>query len=152
VDFVYEHKEESRASRKNAKTLGTAHNRGAQVDPRLRQPNSHARRRKPSAAAIPSAAEKGGSRVFPGNCNPSRSHTDEGRAKRSGLAERCGKGGFGSPPPTTVFEIARMPKKAKPSAEARPTVIRRRIKSPISANSGMIRFRRGHLRQVDFRC
>jgi hypothetical protein len=41
-------------------------------------------------------------------------------AKRSGQAERSVEGGFGGSPPTTTIQLARTPKKAKPSAAARP--------------------------------
>jgi hypothetical protein len=73
-----------------------------------------------------SESEKGwGSGVFPDYGNPTRSHAEEGETERSGQAERSGekkKGGFGYPP-TTVIQLASTPKKAKPSAAARPSAV-----------------------------
>jgi hypothetical protein len=53
------------------------------------------RRRKPSAAAMPSAAEKGDSGVSPDYGNPTRTHAEEVQAERSGQAERSEDGRFG---------------------------------------------------------
>jgi hypothetical protein len=45
-----------------------------------------------------SAAEKGGSEAFKDYGNPARTHAEEGRAERSGQAERSGEGGPGISP------------------------------------------------------
>jgi len=50
---------------------------------------------KSSAAARPSAVEKGGLGVSPVYCNPTRTHAEKGQAERRSQAERSGKGKFG---------------------------------------------------------
>jgi hypothetical protein len=46
--------------------------------------------------------------------------------KLSGQAERSGKRGFRGSPPTTAIQLARTPKKTKPSAGARPIAAKKR--------------------------
>jgi hypothetical protein len=53
---------------------------------------------KPSAAARPSASDKGGSGVSPDYDNPARTHAEEDQAERSGESECSGEGGFGGLP------------------------------------------------------
>jgi len=107
---------------------------------------------KPSTVARPSAAEKGGSGVYPDYDSPNRSQAEEGQAERCGQAVLSGNGGLvvfpdydttqharaqkeakrigqaersgerirGKPPSTLIY-LARIPKKAKPSAAAEPS-------------------------------
>ena len=53
---------------------------------------------KPSAAAIPSAVEKGSSGVSPDYGYTTRTRAKKGQAERNGQADRSGKGGLGGVP------------------------------------------------------
>jgi len=83
----------------NRRKPSAAEKGGSEVFPRPRQSNSHARQRRPSRAqrpGRPNAAEKGGSGVSPNYDTTQHAHAQK-KAKRSGEAECCGKGGFESP-------------------------------------------------------
>jgi hypothetical protein len=93
---------------------------------------------KPIVATGPSAAEKECTGVSPNYCSLASTHAGEGQAERSGQAERNGEGGFGGLKakrsgqaecsgegrsgdlPAATIQLARTPKKAKPSAAAGP--------------------------------
>jgi hypothetical protein len=117
----YDNPTRTHAEKGQAERSGQAGRRGqggVQGSPRLRQPTSHARRRRPSgqaelptttqhstptrkrkpcAAARPSAAEKGGSGVSLDYDTTQHAHARK-KAKRSGQAERSGEGGSGVSP------------------------------------------------------
>jgi hypothetical protein len=85
------------------------------------QHNTPTNRRKPSAA------EKGGSEVSHDHGNPTRTHAKEGQAERSGQAGRTQRRReVRGSPPTTAIQLARTPKKTKPSVTARPNAAEKR--------------------------
>ena len=73
---------------------------------------------KPSAAAMPSAVEKGISGVSPDYGYTTRTHAKKGQAERNGQADRSGKGGLGGGPPTTT-QHSTTTCRIKPSAVAK---------------------------------
>ena len=77
---------------------------------------------KPSTAARPSAAEKEGPGVST-FCNIAQHAHAQRKAKRNGQArQNAAENGVQGLSPTGAIQLARTPKKAKPSAAARPSV------------------------------
>ena len=92
--------------------------------PRLRQYSSHAHRRRLSRAQQPGRAQRrrgvrGSARLRQYNFT----HAEEGQAERSSKSERSGKRGPGVFPDYNTTQLTRTPKKAKPSAAARPSAV-----------------------------
>ena len=90
---TFSHAEEGQAERRGQAERSGEGGSG-ESPPTTTQHSAPTRRRRPSAASRPIAAEKGGSGVSPdyGNfdSNPTRTHAEEGQAERSGQAELSG--------------------------------------------------------------
>ena len=91
--------------------------------PRLRQSNSHARRRWPSRAQRLGRAQR--RRGFGGlprlRHNKVRPRAEKNQAQRPFRAQR--RRGVRRPPPTTAVHLARTPKEARQSTAARPSAL-----------------------------
>jgi hypothetical protein len=87
--------------------------------PRLRQSNTHARRRRPNIAQRPDRAPR--RRGVRGSLPTTTQQSKPTRRREPSATARPSAAGMGVrvPPPTTGIQIARTPNKAKPSAAAR---------------------------------